>query len=92
MTKKTIITCDECQKEVNDLRGYFTVSFDTGSLSGALNCHMHFCEFTHMIDYLNRKSNELKECEHESDGMVKDNSGSFELGCNKCKKCGKFYK
>ena len=31
-------------------------------------------------------------CQHESDGILKDNSGTFDLGCYKCTKCGEYYK
>jgi len=33
-----------------------------------------------------------EKCQHESDGILKDDSGTFELGCYKCKKCGQFYR
>ena len=34
----------------------------------------------------------IEKCEHESNGILKDNSGTFELGCYKCKKCGEYFK
>lgn len=66
VTKLISITCDKCDKELSNSEfGYFTLSY---KLSDTSKLSMHFCDFNHMMNYLENKK-----------AKIGDNDGWSEL-------------